>query len=193
MGRKSGAPRKVRPEHSGFADTSPPKEGTPWKAHHRAGLTGCQPRGTHAGALDRAVWPRAPSDRHDPGWNRRGAGHRARCRIRALRTARSDQLDRPRTRPGAAAAAVARCRGRAAWSARTTARLEQKTAARGSRQGLREGPDRGAGAGRRHGRVRRRPLHRRHGTLGLGNPPCCTTWPAWTASCPAGRSSATWT
>ena len=59
----------------------------------------------------------------------------------------------------------------------STARLEQKTAARGSRQGLREGPDRGAGAGRRHGRVRRRPLHRRHGTLGLGNPPCCTAWP----------------
>ena len=50
----------------------------------------------------------------------------------------------------------------------STARLEQKTAARGSRQGLREGPDRGAGAGRRHGRVRRPPLHRRHGTLGLG-------------------------
>jgi hypothetical protein len=164
MRRKSGAPRTVRPEHSGFADTSPPKEGTPWKANHRAGLTGSHPRGAHAGALGRAVRPRAPSDRHDPGWNRRGAPYPAKWR-----PAMPDVMTA------------------------STARLEQKTAARGSRQGLREGPDRGAGAGRRHGRVRRRPLHRRHGTLGLGNPPCCTAWPAWTASRPAGRSSATWT
>ena len=31
------------------------------------------------------------------------------------------------------------------------------------------------------------------GPSGSGNPPCCTAWPAWTASRPSGRSSATWT